>query len=515
LSNPLNNTPEASDPERHFRTDHLEADLKGRSIRGGAVTMAAQLGKFILRLAVTVILARLLTPKDYGLIGMVTVITNFVALFQDLGLSLATIQRSKIDHAQVSTLFWLNVALSCGLTLLIVALAPAIAWFYGEPRLIWITIVLAVGFVFGGLTVQHQALLRRQMRFKALAALEIISMLVGFVAGLVWAWYRRDYWSLVVLQQTQIITTAVGVWVMCGWRPGPPVRHSGIGSMLVFGGNFTGFTVVNYFSRNLDNVLIGSYLGAEQLGLYAKAYQLLLLPIQQINMPLRNVAIPTLSRLQHDPDRYRAYYHKAVQLMVTFGMPLVAFTFVTADNLLPTLLGPQWTNTVSIFQVLSVAAFLGTFNMATGWVYVSFGRTDIQFRWNLFASAVTAIGFFIGIKWGTLGVAAAYSISQVLLQIPAIVYSYKDSPLRLRDLAITLSRPAFASLSAAAALFALNHFLLNNINGLISLLLDGVLYILFYIGLWILLPNGRHEFLDILRLLKDVRQKPKKSQNTD
>ncbi|HEY9849894.1 MAG TPA: lipopolysaccharide biosynthesis protein [Leptolyngbyaceae cyanobacterium] len=509
MSEIQNHNPSPNDPDRYFRTDHIEADLKRRSLRGGFVTMVGQVGKFILRTASTIILARLLTPQDYGLIGMVTVITGFLDQFKDLGLSLATIQRANINHKQVSTLFWLNIGLSCGLVLLTIALAPTIARFYGEPRLIWITIAIAAGFLIGGLAIQHQALLRRQMRFADLAAIDLTSMCVGLIVGTISAWYGLGYWSLVILLLSQTLTTTIGVWILCGWRPTWPVRHSGIRSMVTFGGNFTGFSLVNYFSRNMDNVIIGAYLGAEQLGLYAKAYQLLLLPIDQIALPLRSVAIPTLCRLQNDPKRYCAYYHKAILLMVSLGMPLVAFTMVTANNLIRTLLGPQWTDAVQMFQVLGVAAFLGTFNMAAGWVFISFGRTDRQFYWSAISSALTVISFIIGIRWGAIGVAAGYSISRVLLQIPGIVYAYQDSPLRLKDLGSTIFQPAISSIGAAIALMGIHIWLLKSSEGAIYLLVDSVLYILLYFGIWIILPHGRQEIMSILGLLKDLRGKQK------
>ncbi len=499
------NGPRSTDPDLHFRTDHIEADLKGRSIRSGAITLVAQVAKFILRTASTIILARLLTPLDYGLLGMVTVVVGFLDQFRDLGLSLATIQRSEVNHRQVSTLFWINLGISAVLMVVTWLLAPGLAWFYQEPRLTRITIFLGMGFIFGGLSVQHQALLRRQMRFGALAAIEITSMLVSVGVALIAAQYGAGYWSLVILQLIQVIVTAVGVWVLCGWRPGSPVRNAGVRSMLAFGGNFTGFSMVNYLARNFDNVIIGWRLGAGPLGLYAKAYQLLLLPIEQISLPLRNVAIPTLCRLQNEPERYRSYYHKAILVMVTLGMPIIAFCFITADNLIVTLLGSQWTEAVPIFQVLSVAAFLGTFNMAAGWAFISFGRTDRQFHWSIISSSITVLSFVIGIRWGTIGVAAGYSISRVILQVPGLVYAYKDSPLRLRDLAITLSRPTVASIGAGWLLFMINSLVFSGIKGAILLLINCVLYGLFYLGLWLILPNGRQILLEILQLSKELR----------
>jgi len=493
--------------EEYFNTEHLKADLKGRSVRGGAITMVAQIGKFVLQMGSTVVLARLLVPEDYGLIGMVTVIINFAGLFKDLGLSTATIQKAEINHKQVSTLFWINFAISCTTALVVAGLAPVVAWFYKEPRLTWITLALASSFIFSGLTVQHQALLRRRMSFTSLAKIEIISMLVGVVTAMISAWYGLGYWALVLMQIATAIANAVGVWVACGWRPGAPLMRSGIRSMLAFGGNLTGFNFVNYFSRNLDNILIGQYWGPQQLGLYAQAYKLLLLPISQINTPITSVALPALSSLQSEPEKYSRYYHKAILLITTIGMPIVAFMFASADKVILLILGKQWLDAVPIFRFLMPAAFMGTFNVATGWVYQSLGRTDRQLRMGLIMSTMDVLIFLISVHWGAIGVAVAYGLSRPIIWGPRIIYCFMGTPLKFIELASTLSRPAFASMNAAVILIGINYLVLNSINSILALLIDCVSYCLLYVGIWIILPNGRRTLLEILPVFKELRKR--------
>jgi O-antigen/teichoic acid export membrane protein len=493
--------------EQYFNTDHLKADLKGRSVRGGAVTMAAQICKFVLQMGSTVVLARLLVPEDYGLIGMVTVIINFAGLFKDLGLSTATIQKPEINHKQVSTLFWINFAISCITALVVAGLAPVVAWFYKEPRLTWITLALASSFLFSGLTVQHQALLRRRMSFTSLAKIEIISMLVGVVTALISAWYGLGYWALVLMQIATAIANAVGVWVACSWRPGVPLRRSGIRSMLAFGGNLTGFSIVNYFSRNLDNILIGQYWGPQQLGLYAQAYKLLLLPITQINTPITSVALPALSSLQSEPEKYRRYYYKAILLITTIGMPIVAFMFASADKVILLILGKQWLDAVPIFRFLMPAAFMGTFNVATGWAYTSLGRAERQFHSGIVISTINVLIFVISVRWGAIGVAAAFSLSRPIIFLPAIIYCYKGTQLRLINLVSTLFQPALASFGAAVTLIGINYLLTPDLNLPINLLIDLLLYTLFYFAIWIVIPNGRSTLSDMLEMAKTLKRK--------
>ena len=495
--------------KKYFATDHLKGDLKGRSVRGGAVTITAQAAKFVLRMGSTVVLARLLAPEDYGLLGMATVIIGFVELFKDLGLSAATVQKEQIDHQQVSTLFWINLALSCLVGLTVAAIAPAVAWFYQEPRLAGITLALSTSFLFSGLTVQHQALLQRQMQFATLAKIDIASMVVSVIAAVVAAWYGLGYWALVLMQIAMAITNAVLVWMTCNWRPGKPLKAAGVRSMLAFGGNLTGFRLVNYFSRNLDNVLIGRYWGSQELGLYAKAYQLVLLPIQQINSPVNNVALPALSSLQNDPEKYCRYYYKAILLITTLGMPIVCFMFAAADRVILLMLGEQWLDIVPIFRFLMPAAFIGTFNVADGWVYQSLGRTDRQFRQGIIISTIHVLVFSVSVRWGAIGVAAAYGLIQTILALPRMLYCYKGTPLKVLSLAIQLFKPAFSSIVAGLILLWINSYNLLELNVVINLAISLLTYTSAYLLIWVVIPGGKKELSEILEVIKKLRKSKK------
>lgn len=494
--------------QKYFSTAHLKTDLKKRSVRGGAVTMIAQAGKFILKFASMAVLARLLTPEDYGLIGMATVITGFVEYFKDLGLSAATIQREKINHQQVSTLFWINLSVGCLMAIILILISPMIASFYREPRLKMVTIGLAANFIFSGLTVQHQALLRRQMQFTSLAKIEVLAMAMGVLTAITAAFYGLSYWALVLMLMATAITNAIGVWIACGWRPGMPSRKAQVTSMLAFGVNLTGFGIVNYFSRNLDNVLIGRRWGSQQLGLYAQAYKLLLLPIQQINNPITSVALPTLSSLQTDTVRYSRYYYKAILLITTLGMPIVAFMFAAADKVILLILGQQWLGAVPIFRLLAPAAFVGTFNVAAGWVYQSLGRTDRQFYLGTVMAIITSTIFIISVNWGIVGVATAYGIATPILTIVGIFYSYLGTPLRFNHFLGTILRPGFSAITSSIVVMGLNRFVFNGYNNLLqSLVIDFGLYGLLYLIFWLLLPGGKRTLKEIYSIIKVIKQK--------
>lgn len=440
---------------QYFRTDHLKADLRNRSVRGGVVTMAAQVFKFGLNLGSNLVLARLLTPQDYGLIGMVTAVTGFVSLFKDLGLSMATVQKEEINHEQVSTLFWVNVALSVFTAVVTVAIAPAIALFYHEPRLIWITLALSVGFIISGLGTQHSALLNRQMQYKVLMLRDVLSMLIGILAAIIAAWYGAGYWALVIMPLITAFVNTAGVWTACGWRPDLPRRRSGVRSMLAFGGHLTGFSTVNYFARNLDNVLIGRYWGAQQLGLYAKAYQLLLLPLNQINAPISAVAVPTLSRLQSDPQQFRHYYLKALSIVAFITMPTITFMIVASEEIIKSLLGSQWRGAVLIFRLLSISALFQPICNTTGWLYISTGRGDRMFKWGLFSSSLIVTSFFVGLPYGASGVALSYAIVMLLQTGPCIYYATLGTSITVLNVLQAVSHALISSTIAGALVYSI------------------------------------------------------------
>ena len=487
-------------PKDYFNTDHLKADLKQRSVRGGAVTIFAQSSKFGLKFGSTIVLARMLVPEDYGLIGMATVVTGFVEYFKDLGLSTATIQRREINHQQISTLFWINIAVACIVALVVALLAPVVASFYNEPRLEGITQALAINFIFGGLTVQHQALLKRQMQFTSLAKIEIASMFVGVATAVIAAYYGLNYWALVLMFLATTATNAVGVWLACSWRPGLPRRNCGVGSMLAYGSNLTGFNLLYYFSSNLDNLSIGKIWGSGQLGLYAQAYRLLLLPISQINNPISKVALPALCSLQGEPEKYCRYYYKAILIITTLGMPVVWFMFACTEPLVLTLLGEQWSGTILIFRCLAPAAAINTFNMAEGWVYQSLASTDRMFRWGVIFTIGNVLVILLSVRGGIVRVAIAYSLYLVLSKIPSLAYCYHQTPLKVIDLLRTIYRPTVAAMGAGTIVFGMEYFSLVRVRALLDLGIYAILYGVAYISLWLCLPNGRSTLLNMLAI---------------
>jgi O-antigen/teichoic acid export membrane protein len=487
------------DHDRLFRTDHLKPDLAARSVRGGAVTLAAQGLRFALQIGSTMILARLLVPGDFGLIGMAVAVTGFVSLFRDLGLSQATVQRESITHADVNALFWVNVAVSSVLALVTVAFAPLLGWFYGDPRVTGITMALAAGFVLGGIAVQHQALIDRQMRFTSRGAVDVISLAIGAVAGVAAAWLGAGYWSLVVQTLAMTFSSAVGFWSLSRWRPGRPAWSTAARSMLHFGGHLTGFQVVNYLGRNIDNLLIGRVWGAGPLGLYTRAYQLLMLPIRQVNAPLASVGMPALGRLRNEPERYRKVYLRVLEKIALITMPGVALLIATSDWVIRMVLGRGWDGAGTIFTWLGVAALIQPAANTTGWLFISQERGRDMFRWGLVGTAISVVAIVAGLPWGAVGVAAAYALSDLLIKTPLLFWSVgRSGPVRTADLYRSLLTPALAALATLGAVLGFRQ-LTSVASPLHGLVVSALLGLGASILVLVLTPGGRSALRDIRR----------------
>ncbi len=473
-----------------FRTDHLHDDLKGRSVRGGAATLGGQAANFVLKLGSTAVLARLLTPADYGLIAMVTAVTGFVEIFKDAGLSMATVQQAQINHRQISTLFWFNLGLSLLLMLVVIALAPGVAWFYGEPQLLLVTIALGAMFPLGGLTIQHGALLRRQMRFGTLASIDVASNVVGVAAGITAAAFGARYWALVAMMAASGVASAALVWITCPWLPSLPRRGTGVRPMLNFGVNLSLAQLLILVRRNGDNILLGSFWGALSLGLYTKAYQLLLFPLQQFAVPFNAVAIPVLCRLQSEPRRFRSYYLRLVEILATFTMPMVAFTFVSADAVIISWLGGEWAAVIPIFRALIGAGIVAAISDLGASVFQSLGRTDKQLRANLYAGVFFVAAFFVGLQWGAIGMAAAVSVAFCIALPCVTAYAFWQSPLNLLALGTATWRPLLAATSAGAMAWAVSTFCFRLDPGILKLFADSAVFFPSYLLTWTVLPDG-------------------------
>lgn len=403
--------------------------------RGALATGGAQGVRLACQFASVIILSRLLAPEDFGIVAMAAPVMGFVGLFQDLGLLQATVQKKHITHAEVNVLFWINLAVSALLAGLLVLAAPLVGRFYNEPIVGVLVAAMSVQLLLGGAGGQHHALLNRRMEFGRIAALDSLVALLGLAVSIAWALVDPSFWALYAGGIAMALSGTLGGWLLSRWRPGLPQWAAGAGRLVNFGAGITGFNFANFFARNLDNVLIGRYRGNEELGLYDRAYKLLLFPLQQVTNPLSKVMVPALSRMTDEPHRYRHAYLRVAPILLLVTLPGVAVAVALADVLVPFALGQQWAGSAAIFQALGFAGLLQPLNNPAGWLFISQGRSVEFMRWGIVTAVTSITAFVIGLPYGAYGVALAYAASEYLRTPFLWLYVGRRGPVRAGDIA--------------------------------------------------------------------------------
>jgi O-antigen/teichoic acid export membrane protein len=486
-------------------------DLKQRTLRGGLARLFAQAANFLLRMGSLMVLARLLEPKDFGLIGMVTAFTGVLNLFRDFGLSSAAVQRKTVTEEQISTLFWINLAVGTLLGLAAVAMAPAIAAFYHDRRLFGVTVFLAAGFLFNAAGVQHSVLLQRQMRFTALAVVGVVSLIVSTAIAVGGAKAGYGYRALVAMTVSSSLIATIGFWLATRWVPGLPRRRTGIRSMMRFGGILTLNGLVAYVAYNAEKVLIGRFWGADAIGIYGRAYQLVNIPTDNLNSAVGEVAFSALSRLQDDPLRFRSYFLKGYSVVLAMTLPLTVACTVFADDVVAVVLGPQWKDAVVLFRLLAPTILIFALINPMGWLLYSLGLVKRGLTIAL-VFAPTIIGAYVlGLSHGPKGVAFAYSAVMVAWVIPFIAWCVKGTVVSFRDVALSVSRPLASGVLAGSVAFLVRLFCGHWLSPLSRLALESSVLFVAFFAILLFAMGQRSMYLDLVKGLRDSSVAEEKS----
>ncbi|SEK80629.1 polysaccharide transporter, PST family [Pseudoxanthomonas sp. GM95] len=390
------------------------SNLGSRAAAGAAKTMAGQGARMVVQFGGIILLARLLSPEDYGLMAMVTALVGICEILRDFGLSSAAIQAKSLSNAQRDNLFWVNSAIGLGLGLTVFAGAGLIADFYHEPRLVAVAQVMSVTFLLSGMNTQYRAHLSRGLQFGRLAMSDVGGQTLGLISGVLAALAGWGYWALAI---QQVVGGAVGLIISAiasRWLPGRPHRGVPMRDFLTYGTNLMAAQMLGYVSQNIGQVVIGYRTGAEALGLYNRAFQLLMMPLNQINAPATTVALPVLSKLQDEPGRYDIFLLRGQTVLVHVVVAIFAFACAQASPLITIFLGEKWQPAVIIFQVLAVGGIFQVVAYASYWVFLSKGLAGSQLVYAVIARLLIIACIFGGAYWGALGVAAGYSLGLAL-----------------------------------------------------------------------------------------------------
>ena len=444
-------------------------------------------------------LARLLGPEDFGLVGMVTAFTGVLTLFRDFGLSSAAVQRTIVTDEQISTLFWINMLLGAVLGLVALAMAPAIAAFYHEPQLFGVTAVLAVGFLFNAAGTQHSALLQRQMRFTALAVISVVSLTVGTAVAICAAEVGLGYWALVSMTVTPPIIATMGLWLTTGWVPGMPRKRAGIRSMLHFGGSLTLTGLLVYVGYNAEKVMIGRFWGADAIGIYGTAYQIVNIPTDNLNSAVGDVAFSALSRLQDDPVRFRSYFLKGFSLVLGLTLPITIACALFADDVVFVLLGPKWKEAATIVRLLAPTIAIFAIINPLGWLVFSIGLVARGLKVAPVLAAIMIAGYVVALPYGPKGVAFAYSAVLTVWVIPHIWWCVHGTAISVRDILVAVSRPLASGIVAGGIAFGVRLICGQFVSPWPRLVLENGVLLTAFFGILLFAAGQKSLYLDLFR----------------
>jgi len=478
-------------------------DLRERAVRGTFARVSAQGANMVFRLVSLAILARLLDPNDFGLVGMVAALTGILSLFRDFGLSAASIQRAHITDEQSSTLFWINVLTGVLLTVLTAICAPLVIRFYHEPRLYWVTVAMGTTFLINSIGIQHSAHLQREMRFTTVSIVDTGATLISTVIGIATAKFGWGYWALVAMAIANPFIGTLGFWFVTGWIPGIPRRGVGLRSMMRFGGTLTINGVILYVASNAEKVLLGRYWGADAIGIYGRAFQLIRIPTDTLTGAVGEVAFSALSRLQGEPKRLRSYFLKGYSLVIALTLPATVACAVLAPDLIGFVLGPKWTDAAPIFRLLTPTILVFAIANPLSWLVLGLGMVGRLAKMTTTIAPLMIASYFAGLPYGPKGVAFAYSAIMLLWLVPVSLWAVHGTAVSFRDVVSTATHPLIASFAAgAAAYFACSEYG-HSEQHLLRLILGAAVLLCVYAFTILYVFGQKSYYLGLLRKLID------------
>ena len=410
----------------------MPESLGQKSVSGATWAGVSRISQQGLQTLSIAVLARLLSPGDYGVMAMGNFFVNFLQQLGDLGTGSAIIQREELSPRLTSSLFWVNVGLGMLGALVLWAAAPLAARYYHEPRVIAVLSVLALAFPATGIGIVPESLLIRNMQYKKLCIAEVGSALLGACMSITLAWKGAGVWSLVAGSLTLTLSSSLMLWMLSAWRPLWLVDWQEIRSVFRYSMNLTGFVLINYFSRNAGHLIVGRYLGTAALGYYQMAYSLLMYPLQALSSILGRVMFAALSRIQSDRERLRAVFLRYLTVLGAINVPVFLGLAIVAGPLVQVFLGTRWLPVVPLITILAPIGILQAISGPTGQIYLSTGRTDVMFRFGLVSAVVQVLGYAIGVRWGLEGVVIGWGLVSIPVSVAGVVVSHRliDSPLK-------------------------------------------------------------------------------------
>ena len=433
--------------------------FRERTLSGALWSVTSQTGRQAILLVSNVLLARLLTPRDFGLTATVLIFVNFAIILAEQGFGAALIQRKEVTEEHLSSIYWVNVALGLAFTAIFLCGAPLIARFFHEAALIPLTRVCAWIFAINSLAMVQTNILTRRLAFKSLAKVEVASAWCGGIVAIVLAWRGWGPMSIAVQSVVIAVIGAVMLWSVSEWRPRLLFRWAAVRDLAVFSSNSFLGSVTSYWVRNVDNVLVGYALGQGPLGVYTRAYSVMLFPLSRVSRVLSRVMLPSLSLIQDDLPRIRGVFLRMTRVIALVTFPLMFGIAASARPFTAVVFGPQWGEMVPVLRILALVGMVQSVTTLIVNIYLSQNQTGLRLRVILPIQALQVLGIVLGLKWGILGVSIGYAIAS-LATAPVECYyagiligmTVTDFVLNLRAVFICAAAMALAVLGLGALL---------------------------------------------------------------
>lgn len=461
----------------------------GRRALGGASATLLWQGIRLCILAVSiVVLARLLDPRDYGYLAMVTAVIGLGELLRDLGLSMAAVQAKTLSHDEKSNLFWTNTGIGLFLAIAVFASSWGIAAIYGEPALVSITQALSVTFLLNGIAAQYKAQINRELRFMALGVSEAAPQALGLVVAIVMAAGGAGYWALVAQALTIAVLALLLDVLLAGWHPSAPDRTVSIRRFLRFGGALAATQGIAYAAKNIDTVALGILFGPNIVGLYSRAFQLVVLPLNQLTAPLSRVAVPVLSRISGDVERFIEYIRTGQYVTVTLATVLYALLTGFSEPIITIVLGARWLDAAPILQSLALVGVFRALGQVPYWIFVSLGLTGKQLKIYLLTQPIVIVAILAGAPWGPIGVGIGGSIGYAIFWASQMWWAGRSSSLP----AGSLTRSGLVTVVAVGAPIVIAGYVATQVIGTsLAIVIGFAVSLLWVVGLNLLVPAYR------------------------
>ena len=468
--------------DQYFEENRPYTGLGRASLRSGVTVVAARGLNTFVQLGSTILLARLLSPYDFGLVAMVLAVVGFAPMLIDFGTSEASTQKTHITQGEVSALFWLGMTISVALTVVLAGASGFIAQFFGEPSLTGIVLVSSLTLMMGAISNQHYALMRRAMQFRQIAMIDISANVIGSVVSVVMALTGWGYWSLVAKPIVTSVLTAALVWMSCPFMPGRPRLTPDVKELVRFGAGVAGFTMTDYLARSADRVALGYFYGAGPLGYFQNAFTIYSNLLNILTEPLHNIAVSGLSKLRNDLDELKRSWTAALSSLSFVSSAAFAVLAVTGQDFVVILLGPKWAPAGPLLCIFAIRGIAHSIERTMGWIHVAAGRSDRWMRWGVFSAVFQLLALAAGLPFGVIGVTIAYTIAMFGLFLPALVYAGRPVGIGARDVLQAVGPQTAGGLVAVALGFLMQQALLADVIPLVRFLVSVPVCLAIYVA---------------------------------